>query len=97
MFSNFEVGYALKIIRLSRGLSLKQAALQSGFSESCCSKIESGTRGLSFSEAVKFAEIYNMSLDEFVALILNNKKNQSVAEELKKQIKNLKSELKSLR
>ena len=58
----------IRYYRKMRGLNQSELATQSGLDETMISKIEKGTRGVSFAEAIRFAEILQVPLDQLAGL-----------------------------
>ena len=63
----------LKDLRMLKNLSRLQVALKFGKNEDCIANIENGKRKVSINEAARFANIYNVPLDEILLRI--NKKS----------------------
>lgn len=60
------VGRRLAAVRTKAGLSQTEVARRMGFAQSRIAKLEIGTRRLLFSEAIAFAQLYKVSLSDFV-------------------------------
>ena len=59
-------GNRLKYLRKIRGLTRKEAAVKLDMKEERLQDLETGRKGLTVGEAIKYADIYNVSL-EYIA------------------------------
>jgi len=67
-FTDVQIGFAIKSARMAAECSAKTLAERCGFSPATLSKIESGKRSLSFSEAVSICGELGIRVDHLVAL-----------------------------
>ena len=59
-------GNRLKYLRKTRGLTRKKAAVKLNIKEERLQDLETGRKGLTLEEAIKYADTYNVSL-EYIA------------------------------
>ena len=57
------IGNRLKYLRKTRGLTRKKAAVKLNIKEERLQDLETGRKGLTLEEAIKYADTYNVSLD----------------------------------
>ena len=57
------IGNRLKYLRKIRGLTRKEAAVELDMKEERLQDLETGRKGLTLGEAIKYADTYNVSLD----------------------------------
>ena len=60
------IGNRLKYLRKIRGLTRKEAAVKLDMKEERLRDLETGRKGLTLGEAIKYADLYKVSLDYIV-------------------------------
>lgn len=60
------IGNRLKYLRKIRGLTREEAAVKLNIKEERLQDLETGRKGLTLGEAIKCADIYNVSIDYIV-------------------------------
>lgn len=60
------IGNRLKYLRKIRGLTRKEAAVKLDMKEERLQDLETGRKGLTLGEAIKYADLYKVSLDYIV-------------------------------
>jgi transcriptional regulator with XRE-family HTH domain len=63
------VGGRIRVYREALGLTQEDLAAQTGIVASSISKIEHGTRKVSLEEAVRFAEVFRISLAQLAGIV----------------------------
>lgn len=60
------IGNRLKYLRKIRGLTREEAAAKLEMKEERLQELETGRKGLTLGEAIKYADTYNVSMDYIV-------------------------------
>lgn len=92
-YSQFSIGMAIRTSRLNAGRSMSSVVKATGMATSVISRIETGTRGLDFAEAVVLAKELGTTLEKLseLAHALEASGAANVAEQRKKLAIDLKN------
>ena len=88
MFSDIQIGLAVKSARLASGLSAKQLAEQSGLTPSALSKIEAGKQTMGLGQAAAVAATLGVRVDHLLALAKEVEPLAAEHESLREQLRN---------
>ncbi len=64
-----KTGELLSLCREMKGLTLREVEKLTGISSGCISEVENGHHGLTFKNAIKLCDVYDISLDRLAKTI----------------------------